>query len=140
MSTLSERAQSAQESLFGLYDRLNEGIKAAEKRIISYHVPYEVSVGIVGRYTTDHYAIARIKGEWRLCYGETNVGANDESEEMPSEWRPLIDCSGVVRANAANHAKYIANLEAKLVEASETFIPYVEKGIGELGKFLASTV
>ena len=137
MSTLSERAQSAQKSLFGLYDRLNDGIKAAEKRLTSYHVPYELSVSVVGQYATDYYAIARIKGEWRLCYGQTNVGYGEESEEMPSEWRPLIDCSGIDRAKAGKH---LPSLEAKLVEASERFIPYVESGLSDLERFLASTV
>ncbi len=136
-SSLSARAQSAQETLFGLYDRLNAGIRAAEKRLTSYHVPYEVSVADAGQYTTDHYAIAKVKGEWRLCYGETDVAYNENSDEMPSEWRPLIECSAAERANAGKH---LCRLEAKLVESSERFIPFVEKAVSELDKFLATTV
>ena|ERR1700682_1561001 len=135
--SLALRAQSAQESLFGLYDRLNERIKLAEERLTARHVPYTVGVSVSGQYTTDHYAIAKIKGEWRLCYGQTDCGYQDESDEWPSEWKPLIECSALDRVNSVKH---LAKLEANLVETSEKFIPYVDKAIIELDKFLASTV
>lgn len=144
MASFVERAQNAQELLFSRYDKLNERLTEAEKRLTSFHIPHQVSFVYkmadddfrdpASSWTAYEIAISKIKGNWRLCHAVTWHHDPSGSGEEP-EFTPLVECSAFDRVEAARH---LAKLEEKIIEAAEKFVARVDKAVDALDQYLSS--
>ena len=134
--TLDQRAQKAREELFKRYDALNALWLKAEEEITKLHIPHAVEY-VYDDYPDGHprdcLSVLKIKGKWRICQGTYAHGSYPEFG--PDDWTPVVECSALVRVEAAKH---LPGLRQSVVEAAEKFIPRVDKAIATLEKALAA--
>jgi hypothetical protein len=134
--TLNQRAEKARKELFSRYDQLNALWEEAEERLTRYHVPcpvqhiYHHSRGLQSDDGPECVCLGlqKIKGKWRICYGEYF-----SCNQPDAEWQPITECSAEIRVEAA---RYLPGLENAVVESAEKFIPRVDSAIQALAEAL----
>src|SRR5262245_51293626 len=104
--TLEQRAAKARKALFPRYDQLNALWLTVEERLSKYHIPRPPEY-IYCEYRVDErdpnsgpawdcLGMQKIKGKWRICHGSYCW-----SEDGPSDWTPIVECSAEIRVRAA---------------------------------------
>ena len=86
-----------------------------------------------GMYTCYCIGIAKYAGKWRLCIGTYCQREQWEYGDNIS-WCPVTDCSMEDRIEVA---KYVGDLEKKIVDTGETMIPKLDEAIRHLDDRLA---
>jgi len=131
--------------LVNSFDELNALWNEAEEEFAAMRLPTKVSVPAGKRHYPDEpgqcgptgvetYSLGWIKckGEWRLCWGNQDVPANDNlGEEV---WKPIAECPMEKRVELAEH---LAALKKMMKEAKEAYLPKVANAIAHLKKALA---
>ena len=127
--TIEERNAQVSKKLAERYDALNQAIAAAEHKLKELKPPFPVWVEYnhvkqpAGYEEFEVIGMAKVENQWRLVHGEDNDG---HPYGEPAAIQPLTDCSLEVRLQAVIH---LEELQERIVERKEQFIPRVEKAI-----------
>jgi hypothetical protein len=140
--SLNQRAEKARKELFARYDQLNALWEKAEERLTRFHVPTAVQTISVDYCDEDGnpdsdpdsgalgfcLGLQKIKGKWRICYGEYY-----SPNQREADWQPITECSAEIRVDAV---RLLPHLEMAVVESAEKFIPRVDSAIQSLTEAL----
>lgn len=130
-AALIERNRMALKQVSPLFDQLNDSwakiedffrrqgiLQSAEHsygELKHWHNPAESEV-----YGEKLIGVQKIKGKWRICYGEFHHQHGD------SDWTPVSDCNVDVRTEMLNH---VGKLFEVLVDANEKYVPELEQAV-----------
>lgn len=129
--TLEERNKKAADCLSPRYNLLNAKWELAEKKLKAMQAPrhvwivYHSEPGDPGKpdeyQVNDCLGLVRYRGEWRLCHA-----SYIDSDGTPTDWKPIIECSGEERVAAAG---FVLKLREEVVCSAEKFVARVDRAI-----------
>jgi len=117
-------------------DRLNAMWEQVEQKLIAFQTPRYVNFTYdtqtnpeSGESAYSMLALAKVGGDWRVCYGIFY----DSDHEEP-DWKPITDCSAEIRVEAAKH---VSKLKEEIIRTAEGFLPEIENAIASLDEALS---